>query len=240
MPVQRKVFRIEEQARVNARDALSAEQAEAAMRHHEYMTELKALRSLIEPRIDVDRAAMDRARAQIAEAQAYKHELELIYAAVKQTRQDGKGVNASASAVQEIGRVSRELEAIVSGTEQATQTILQAAEDIDQNAHTLVDTLKTEHERGMAHDVRDSVGQIYEACNFHDLTGQRVANVLATLTFIEEHVSRLMQIWQGIEQFKPVVLDTKGEGDELLNGPRLAGDAGHSSQEDIDTLFGCA
>ncbi len=80
--------------------------------------------------------------------------------------------------------------------------------------------------------------QIFEACNFQDLTGQRVGKVVETLAFLEEHVGRLMEIWRGVEQFKPVAFDEIPEGDKkLLNGPKLAGDAGHSSQNDIDTLF---
>jgi chemotaxis protein CheZ len=241
MPVQRKVFRIEEQARADARGELTADQAEAALRHHEFMMELKALRALIEPRTQVDRESMERARAQIAEAQAYKHELELIYAVVKRSRQEIGVPQTGAFGKVDVGRVGRELEAIVGATEQATQAILQAAEDIDQTASTLVAALKSEHERGLVHDARDSVAQIYEACNFQDLTGQRVAKVLATLTFVEEHVARMMEIWHKIEQFKPVVLGEQGEGDaKFLNGPKLAGDAGHSSQDDIDALFGCA
>src|SRR5688572_323612 len=61
LPVQRKVFRIEEGARTGAQPALSAREAEDAMRHHEYMNELRALRALIEPRV-TNRATMERAR----------------------------------------------------------------------------------------------------------------------------------------------------------------------------------
>ncbi len=63
MPVQRKVFRIEESTRASAGAALSADQAEAALRHHEFITELKALRALIEPRAPVSREVMEEARA---------------------------------------------------------------------------------------------------------------------------------------------------------------------------------
>jgi chemotaxis protein CheZ len=141
----------------------------------------------------------------------------------------------------QIARAGRELDAIVAGTEQATQTVLRAAEDIDRTARTLVDTLKNAHEQGLAHDIQDRVVEIYEACNFQDLTGQRVDKVLATLSFIELHVGRLMQIWHGIEQFKPVAFGQSDQGDcKYLNGPKLAGESGHSSQEDIDALFGTA
>jgi len=58
------------------------------------------------------------------------------------------------------------------------------------------------------------------------------------LAFLEEHVGRLMEIWLAVERFKPVVFDDAPAGDrKFLNGPKLAGDAGHSSQNDIDSLF---
>ena len=80
-----------------------------------------------------------------------------------------------------IARAGRELQAIVAGTEQATQTILQAAEEIDRSRRHAGRALKSEHDQGLAHDIQDRVVQIFEACNFQDLTGQRVAKVVATL-----------------------------------------------------------
>ena len=86
MPVQRKVFRIEEGARLRAAHGVGASDAEGALQHREFITEMQSLRELIGPRTEVDRDALERARAQMAEAQAYKHELGLIYAAVERTR----------------------------------------------------------------------------------------------------------------------------------------------------------
>jgi chemotaxis protein CheZ len=85
------------------------------------------------------------------------------------------------------------------------------------------------------------VVQIFEACNFQDLTGQRVSHVLETLKFVEEHVGRLLAIWHDVEQFTPVVLDAGAKDDRrFLNGPKLADDRGHSTQDDIDGMFRCA
>ena len=75
----------------------AADDAEGALRHREFMTEMQALRELIEPRAEIDRDALERARAQIAEAQAYKHELGLIYAAVERTRDEMSRVRRSGS-----------------------------------------------------------------------------------------------------------------------------------------------
>ena len=111
---------------------------EGALRHREFMTELQALRELIGPRAGVDRDALERARAQIAEAQAFKHELGLIYAAVERTRNEMSALGDETPGSEQTARARRELHAIVGGTEQATQSILQAAEAIDQAANTLV------------------------------------------------------------------------------------------------------
>ncbi|MET0670907.1 MAG: chemotaxis protein [Xanthobacteraceae bacterium] len=238
MPVQRKIFRIEQDACAGGRVDVSARDAEAALRHHEFMAEIKALRGLIEPRAETNRAAIETSRAQIAEAQAYKAELETIHAALKRSREEVAAFAGGGALPPDIARASRELDAIVRGTEQATQQLLQAAEDIDQCANTLSAGLKSEHEKGLANDIRDRVVQIFESCNFQDLTGQRVGKVVEALAFLEEHVGRLMEIWSAVERFKLVVFDDAPAGDrKLLNGPKLAGDAGHSSQNDIDSLF---
>jgi chemotaxis protein CheZ len=241
MPVQRKVFRIEEGARLRAADGAAADDAEGALRHREFMAEMQSLRALIGPRTAVDRDVLERARTQIAEAQAYKHELDLIYAAVEHTRTEMTMLGAEAQSNERTARASRELAAIVGGTEQATQSILKAAEEIDQAANALSASAKGSHEQGLSQDIQDRVVQIFEACNFQDLTGQRVGHVLETLKFVEEHVARLLAIWHCVEQFTPVVLDTETEDDSrFLNGPKLADDRGHSTQDDIDGMFRCA
>jgi chemotaxis protein CheZ len=241
MPLQRKVFRIEQDALSRAPEPVVASSASDGQRHRDVMVELQALRALLEPGARVERDAVGRARAQIAEAQAFKHELHLIYAAVKSTREEMDAFAAGALNAQYTERAGRELTAIVDGTEQATQSILQAAEEIDQAAGTLFAVLKGGHGQGLAHDIQDRVVQIFEACNFQDLTGQRIAKVMATLRFVEDHIARLIEIWQTIERFPPIVLeDARGNDRDNLHGPNLPGDEGHSTQDDIDQLFGCA
>ena len=65
---------------------------------------------------------------------------------------------------------------------------------------------------------------------------------MTTLRFIEEHIDRMLEIWQRVEQFKPVTADGDQKGDEqrFLNGPKLTGDGGHSTQSEIDGLFAAA
>ena len=118
--------------------------------------------------------------------------------------------------------------------------IEQGAEDIDQLAATLLARLKDDQNQALAADIQERVVKIFEACNFQDLTGQRITKVVATLKFIETHIVRMMEIWGGLEAFKDIEAEKIAlrDGDAaLINGPKLAGEVGHASQDDIDSLF---
>ena len=197
-----------------------------------------ALQALVEPQGASAREATERGRTEIAEAQAYKAELAAIHDAIGRSAADMAALVAGARTGGQVSRVSRELAAIVTGTERATQAILQAAEEIDQSAHALSSALKSSHEQGLVRDIQERVVRIFEVCNFQDLTGQRVSNVVATLKFIEERISRLFEIWQRVEHFKPAVADQDEGGERrFLNGPKLKDDGGHSTQSEVDQIF---
>src|SRR5690242_15589106 len=151
MPVQRKVFRIEEDARAQAANRGTDD----ALRRRELMTEIETLRDLIGPGAGVDRSALERARAQIAEAPAYKHELGLIYAAVERTRSEMAALGTGAEEGRRIARAGCELAAIVGGTERATQAILQATEKIDQASMSLAQSVISDHEQTLTKAIQD-------------------------------------------------------------------------------------
>ena len=112
------------------------------------------------------------------------------------------------------------------------------AETIDDRAGTLAARLKGE-DQGLANDIQENIVQIFEACNFQDLTGQRISKVVGTLRFVEERIIKMMDIWGGVETFKEIEVELEHRmGDQgLLNGPALDDDAGIASQDDIDALF---
>ena len=97
-----------------------------------------------------------------------------------------------------------------------------------------------EQQKILSEEIQERVISIFEACNFQDLTGQRISKVMGTMKFIEQHIYEMMEIWGGVDairQHAPPIVDTR-EGDaKLLNGPKLDGDVGHASQDDIDALF---
>jgi chemotaxis protein CheZ len=136
--------------------------------------------------------------------------------------------------------VTDELGAVVSGTEAATNSILAAAEEIDEITGTLSSRLSGE-DAAMTQRISDRVITIFEACNFQDITGQRISKVVSSMKFIEERVTQMAHIWGGLESFNDVesFKVPEREGDEaLLNGPALDGDPTRTSQDAIDALFG--
>lgn len=113
-----------------------------------------------------------------------------------------------------------------------------AAEAIEETAKMLCAVLNKQHERGLAQDIQDHVIRIYEACNFHDLTGQRADKVIATLKFIDERVTGMIDVCGQLDRLRARSgPPAAASGRHLVNGPRIEGDLGHASQDDIDLLF---
>jgi len=239
MADRRKLFRIEQVNGAVGAPLVAGSETEDELRHQAVMAELRALHALMAPHAAVQQNG-DAYRTQLAEMKKLKDELDLIYDAINRTKQEIATLHITGFKGQEMARVSRELGAVVGGTEKATQQILEAAEYIVETADKLSAAVRSGQEAGIAQDIQDRVMQIFEACNFQDLTGQRITKVMATLKFIEQHVIRMMEIWGGIDAFKDFHAAAHAAHDReirLVNGPKLDDDAGHASQQDIDALF---
>jgi chemotaxis protein CheZ len=135
-----------------------------------------------------------------------------------------------------MARAGDELRAAVDGMDYATQNILKSAEVIDESARALAASLSDDYARGLAQDIQDNVVKVYEACNFQDITGQRISNVIGTMTMVEDQVAAMITRCDNAsaETPKPAKFSRHHE---LLNGPKLDGDAGHASQRDVDEMF---
>jgi chemotaxis protein CheZ len=205
MAAPRKVFRIEEMAAPQPEPQTGAPKP----RDTELVRELTALRALLAK--SPPQQAVETNGARPGEVERLAAELRLIRSALNGNEQGSPT------------RIASELQAVMQGSEQATQKILAAAEDIDQSANNLSAALKGDIERGLAQDMRDRVIQIFEACNFQDLTSQRVAKVLVALDGLEREIAS--------------VLDEAGGSTPPMHGPPLPSDDGHLSQNDVDSLF---
>lgn len=132
----------------------------------------------------------------------------------------------------------QELKAVGTETCAAAHRILSIAEEL---SHLL-------RAGGMANEAEPLMSALFEACEFHDLTAQRVGKVLAllegrqsdTLAFnppcppAETFPAMSLPAMSGPVMSRGVEDDT---GRRLVNGPRLADAEGHMDQSQIDALF---
>jgi chemotaxis protein CheZ len=127
-----------------------------------------------------------------------------------------------------------ELDAIVEATEAATNQILDAVEKIE--------SLQSEVPPEIGEKIAEITTEVYEACNFQDITGQRITKVVKALKHIEEKVEALVSALGGekghaapppppVKEESAAVLSDQ----DLLNGPQLPPQA--QNQADIDALF---
>src|SRR5664279_127944 len=254
MPVHRKRFRIEEAFGVDM-PISEAMDGDTGPMHREIMTELRAIRARMAGGHDAAtvttgasvthevaeaQSLLETYRAQIEQCEKLKVELDLIYDAINRTKREIAVLHGNSFNGEEMAKVNGELGAVVGGTEEATQQILEAAESIDQAATALSKVTSPDQQKILSEEIQERVVSIFEACNFQDLTGQRINKVMTTMKFIENHITVMMDIWGGVDAIKshaPAIVDTREGDDRLLNGPKLDDDIGHASQDDIDALF---
>ena len=90
------------------------------------------------------------------------------------------------------GEATEELDSIVQATEIATSEILAAAEQVQEIAWTL-------REQGLDPMVCDTLDaratEIYTACSFQDLTGQRTGKVIEVMRYLEGRINAMIDIW---------------------------------------------
>ena len=236
MALPRKAFRIE--AMLGASTPSSMPDPTGSDRADEILREIGEIKKLVKPHQEISKDIIADYQKQFTEAYKLKLEMEEIQEAISRTKQEIASLHVSGFKGEEMSRVTDELDAVVGGTEQATEQILSAVEGIDDDANSLSAHLKGE-QQAMAADIQERVLQIYEACNFQDLTGQRITKVVNVLRFIEDRVNRMMEIWGGMEAFASIESDEslRRVGDAaLLNGPALP-NADQATQDDIDALF---
>lgn len=148
---------------------------------------------------------------------------------ISRTRDEIAALRPNDIKSERIPSAGAELEAVVTDTEKATETIMSAAESVLCDEEADYDTYRANVEAKMM--------EIIENCSFQDLAGQRVSKVVNSLRHVESRVARFAEV-MGVHDADTTVQETDDEKrarEQLLNGPAL--DGPETSQDDIDAFF---
>lgn len=159
-----------------------------------------------------------------------QRELRGILSRIEGLRQEIAKVRANDISDNRIPEMGRELSAVVESTENATNSIMEAAEEVLNAEATDLEAYKEL--------VSGKMMEIFEACSFQDLTGQRVNKVVETVEVIEERINLLCSMlaennFDGVDE--TLSAKEQRKKDLILNGPAMAGEG--VDQSDIDKLF---
>ena len=176
---------------------------------------------LLEAIIKLEAAVLRPQRQQ--ESGTVLSELVAMSEAIARTRREIAQITPPHKLDAHLTNATEELDHVVEATETATSEILQAAEEVQEVAWIL-------REKGTDAEFCDTLDQratdIYTACSFQDITGQRTAKVVQALRFIEQRINAMIEIW-GVDDIaaRLAALEQKAaeEGAPLITGPQAQG-----------------
>ncbi|WP_375595113.1 protein phosphatase CheZ [Algihabitans albus] len=210
-----------------------AQQSDLEMR----LAELGRRHPGIDPKdlVDVVEAIMTSADGDLSSVNLKLYaEIEQLAIYIQRAREEIASLRPDEITAEHLPVAGEELEAVIGATENATNTIMESVETIE--------NLTDQMPREVSETVVDAVTQVYEACGFQDITGQRIKKVVTTLTQIEEKVHALLgafgqdsQIDAARAKAEKPKTDAPLSDADLMNGPQAAEAA--ISQDDIDALL---
>ena len=162
-----------------------------------------------------------------------RRELADMAQAIASTRNEIGSIRADIEQEIQPTTASCELDSIVSATEKATSEILEAAEQVQETAWTMreqdIDEQACEKLDALATD-------IYTACSFQDLTGQRTDKVIKVLHYLEERINKMAQIWGAQSWHEGQIISGPASEHKLSRGNSPETPA-TNNQNDIDTVL---
>jgi chemotaxis protein CheZ len=247
MTAQRRIFTIEKQTAPEGPVPGSAEAAAPERAGvQRVLVKLDKLEAMIQPTQAIVSNIADAYRREVIEVMKLREEMDAIQKAIIETKRQVISLHSSVPRAVKVNHAAGELGAVVIDTEGATNTILAAAEHIEMLSSVIQSEVTPKAMRACAGEIAVKVMAIYEACNFQDLTGQRITRVCETLHFVEGRVHRMTEIWGGLDTLNNVMateIDALNEEHNALGthalaaGPALAGSDDYVAQPDIDALF---
>ena len=170
--------------------------------------------------------------------QALEREIVGLFKNIQRIKQELASIKHPHADESMLDSVADQLSAIAEETTDAAHEIMSATEAIDAVNQELLKQIKFGGAREYFEKIGVNVGRIFEACTFHDITGQRLSKIVTTINAIEGALNSLVVI-VGKDSIAALPIETatlsKMDGDVELAGPQLADEG--MNQDDIDKLF---
>jgi len=156
---------------------------------------------------------------------------------IQRVRQEIAAIDRPSDGDDRFESMGEQLEAVVAATGAATNTIMEAMENNEQLIDALRETVTNPAQIAALDRLTANGNAVFEACAFQDITGQRVNKVVKSVTYVEERVNALVDIWgkDKLAQVEIAAEPEKPDDENLMHGPQLDGQG--LSQDDIDKLF---
>ena len=170
------------------------------------------------------------------EQEYLKDELSGLLRYIQRVRTEIAAISRPADEDFKFESMGEQLDAIVKATETATNTIMAAMEGNDDIIEKIRAKTKSKKLQELCDQLIENDNEVFEACSFQDITGQRINKVVKSITYVEDRVTALVDVW-GKEELDKIVIkaEEKTEDEKLLEGPQMEGKG--LSQSEVDALF---
>ncbi len=130
----------------------------------------------------------------------------------------------------------KQLEALAGEIAEAADKMMTAGEAIQKSADTIAARTKDRTTRTLVNRIVKNTGDLFEACSFRDITGQRIGKITRTVGAIEDgfHCVATLAGGKGVKGGRIKAID-RIDGGIALEGPQFNGPV--VSQSDIDKLL---
>ncbi len=170
--------------------------------------------------------------------EALKKEVAGLFNSFQRVRDELASLNIPSTEDNLLGSVAEQMTAITEETSSATNSIMEATEAIQTVNERLLKEIKFGGARPNFEEIALHTNKIFEACSFHDITGQRLTKIATAISILEDSFGTLATV-VGKSALQTAKVEKKSihrNDDGLeLTGPRVDDTA--YSQEDIDKLF---
>ena len=171
------------------------------------------------------------------DSQRLSENLEALFSYVQRVRTEIASLNQSGDGEDKFATMGEQLDGVVEATKDASDSIMEAIEKNNEAVTKLKESIKDPELIELLDNIENCNNAVFEACAFQDITGQRVTKIVKSVSYVEDRVNALREIW-GDDELDKVELSVvqSTEDEKLLHGPQSKAVA--ISQDEIDKLFG--